>query len=216
MMNETPRRSRRLVLKDHVGVADVNAFADARDWTVLGTVERDPEKGFFFEKKWAARAGVSMHYIVDEFLGERYMMAMSRHGNPDRELTRLSAGLDTWSLDEALFQFDASVYGADKERAVRLLAAISPLRRTSRSLSVSSRRPEAATRAFGLPRSGPWHTRTGRNTGKHWRPSPFAIRKRRFVGTRSRSWKTGKGVFRRSPPLPLETALVNGRRPIPI
>ncbi|MFC6881992.1 MULTISPECIES: hypothetical protein [Actinomadura] len=126
MMNETPRRSRRLVLKDHVGVADVNAFADARDWTVLGTVERDPEKGFFFEKKWAARAGVSMHYIVDEFLGERYMMAMSRHGNPDRELTRLSAGLDTWSLDEALFQFDASVYGADKERAVRLLAAISP------------------------------------------------------------------------------------------
>jgi hypothetical protein len=126
MMDETPHRSRRLVLKDHVGVADVNAFAAARDWTVLGTIERSPEKGVFFEKKWAARAGLSVHYIVDEFLGERYMMAMSRHGDPDLELADLSAGLDAWSRDEALFLFDASVYGADKERAVRLLAAISP------------------------------------------------------------------------------------------
>jgi hypothetical protein len=42
-MNDMPRRSRRLVLKDHVGIADVNAFAAARNWTVLGTVERNPE-----------------------------------------------------------------------------------------------------------------------------------------------------------------------------
>ncbi|KAA5835992.1 HEAT repeat domain-containing protein [Saccharopolyspora hirsuta] len=113
-----------MALKDHVTMAEVNEFAAARGWTELGTMRADPGAGVFFEKKWQVRDELSLHYVVDDLAGERYVLAMGP--DPDAELAELTSGLDTWTISEAAFNFDASVYRADKDRAVRLLGVVSP------------------------------------------------------------------------------------------
>ncbi|MEU3986996.1 hypothetical protein OG229_14820 [Streptomyces platensis] len=126
-MNERRHYSRRLALKDHITMADVNQYAESHGWVSIGVIKKNPDEGVFYEKKWQVREGISFHYIVDDFMGERYVMAVSQDSDADDELTGLSSGLDTWTMDEAILNFDASVYGADKERAVSLLGVISPL-----------------------------------------------------------------------------------------
>ncbi|MEV0603446.1 hypothetical protein AB0I82_29700 [Streptomyces sp. NPDC050315] len=126
-MNGRSHYSRRLALKDHVTMAEVNQYAETRGWDSIGIINRNPDEGVFYEKKWQVRDGLSFHYIVDDFMGERYVMAVSQTPDADEKLTELSSGLDTWTTDEATFNFDASVYGADKERAVSLLGIVSPL-----------------------------------------------------------------------------------------
>ncbi|MFI6692843.1 HEAT repeat domain-containing protein [Streptomyces sp. NPDC050433] len=120
--------SRRLALKDHVAIEDVNNFAGSRNWAVAGVVNRDPEEGIFFEKKWRIGEGFAFHYIVDDFMGERYVVVVGQSEfESESYLDVIVSGLDCWSAGEAVLKFDSSVYVADRVRAVRLLGVVSPL-----------------------------------------------------------------------------------------
>ncbi|CAM5358283.1 HEAT repeat domain-containing protein [Streptomyces atroolivaceus] len=120
--------SRNLVVKEDAEPEEVRAFADRNGWDFVGQVERDPEKGTFYEVAWDAGDGGSIHYVVDEFADVVYLVVR----NSDRiaaeeRADRIADQLPVWRLDDMLEEFDASVYPAGWAKALMRLGVGSPL-----------------------------------------------------------------------------------------
>jgi len=120
--------SHRLVLKDHTGVMDVQRAAVELGWDSLGLLDRDPARRVYTELAWEAENGVTVHYVEDESVDERYVTtaggtAASRAG----VLARIAGSVDVWSLDDLMFEVSAARYASGRARAVMRLGVASPL-----------------------------------------------------------------------------------------
>ncbi|TCC08112.1 HEAT repeat domain-containing protein [Kribbella soli] len=114
------RTSRRLILRDHVGNADVRAFVDAAGWTFVGQIDRDLEHGIGYEAKWSTDGG-DAHYVVDEFADVVYLLA------PDAAHASIENALSVWTLDELIEDSYVHVYPAGWAKSVLRLGAGAPV-----------------------------------------------------------------------------------------
>jgi hypothetical protein len=121
-MPDFDRMSRRLILRDHVGAADIRSFSEAAGWTFLGDIARDPEKKIFCEAQWDIGDGSSAHYVVDEFADVHYMVATD--GKTD---SLIETGLSVWTVDEMLEDCYVHVYPAGWSKSLLRLGAGAPL-----------------------------------------------------------------------------------------
>ncbi|MBB6038391.1 HEAT repeat domain-containing protein [Phytomonospora endophytica] len=120
--------SRRLVLKTHTGVIELQRSAEELGFDSLGMLDRDPVRRTYTELAWEARDGVTVHYVEDEFADERFVVA--RGGTSDaREdvLDRFAEVVDVWSLDDLMYEVSAARYASGRARAVMRLGVGSPL-----------------------------------------------------------------------------------------
>ncbi|GAA3851086.1 hypothetical protein [Streptomyces sedi] len=123
-MTGTRHLSRRVVLRDHVTVEELSALAATRNWATRGAIPRNRDEGIFFEKIWDVSEETRVHYVVDDFLGERYLLVSGPQEPSGAELQELTTGIDQWSVDEAALAFDGSVYVPEQERTTFLLGAV--------------------------------------------------------------------------------------------
>jgi hypothetical protein len=120
--------SRRLLLQDSVRPGDIRALAEANDWTFVGDIDPDPENQVFYEAKWDTSEGVSIHYVVDEVVNERYVVAAGDdEARVGGVMSTVENRLDVWTLDELLNSYDITPYPAGHAQAVLRLGAGSPL-----------------------------------------------------------------------------------------
>lgn len=114
------RTTRRLILRDHVGNADIRAFVEAAGWTLVGEIERDPEHGMGYEAKWSTADG-DAHYVVDEFADVFYLLA------PDAAHASIENALSVWTLDEMIEDCYVHVYPAGWAKSTLRLGAGAPV-----------------------------------------------------------------------------------------
>ncbi|MEV0650441.1 HEAT repeat domain-containing protein [Phytomonospora sp. NPDC050363] len=121
--------SHRLVLKDHAGFAALAECAETHGWTSLGMLERDPGQRVYRELAWSAGDDMTVHYVEDEFVDERFVFA--KGGTAEARETALSGVAGTvavWSLDDLMYEVSAAAYPAGRARAVMRLGVGSPAR----------------------------------------------------------------------------------------
>lgn len=127
-MPDLNRTSRRLILRDHVDAADIRSFTQSAEWTFLGDIDRDPERGVFYEAKWDTGDGGSVHYIVDEFADVHFMVvAQDDPDAAEATLSRIEGGLAVWTLDEMIEDCYVHVYPAGWAKSLLRLGAGAPL-----------------------------------------------------------------------------------------
>ncbi|GHH10965.1 hypothetical protein [Streptomyces lanatus] len=127
-MPDLSRTSRRLILHDRVEGADIQELAQRAGWTFLGDIDRDPERGVFYEAKWDIGNGGSAHYIVDEFADVPYMVVV--HEDPsvtDETLATIEQSLAVWTVDEMLEDCYVNVWPAGWVKALLRVGAGAPL-----------------------------------------------------------------------------------------
>lgn len=140
------RTTRRLILRDHVGNAEIRAFVDASGWTFVGEIDRDPEQGIGYEAKWATVGG-DAHYVVDEFADVVYLLA------PDAAHASIENALSVWTLDELVEDSYVHVYPAGWAKSALRLGAGAPVvaeERVVDHLMYSSRYADAQVRRAAL------------------------------------------------------------------
>lgn len=121
-------RSRNVVLREEVEPSAVRAVADRNGWIFFAQVDRDPERGIFYEVRWNVPDGGTMHYIIDEVADCVYVVA--RHDDcatAERAVGEVARQLPSWTLEEMLHDFDVSIYPAGWERALLRLGAGAPV-----------------------------------------------------------------------------------------
>ncbi|HKQ98564.1 MAG TPA: hypothetical protein VJV75_11875 [Candidatus Polarisedimenticolia bacterium] len=127
-MPDLNRTSRRLILRDHVDAAAIRSFTQSAGWTFLGDIDRDPERGVFYEAKWDSGDGGSVHYVVDEFADVHFMVVANENSNAaDETLSRIESALAVWTLDEMLNDCYVHVYPAGWAKSLLRLGAGAPL-----------------------------------------------------------------------------------------
>ncbi|MCX5058290.1 HEAT repeat domain-containing protein [Streptomyces sp. NBC_00201] len=153
-MPDLNRTSRRLILRDHVDAAAIRAFTDNAGWTFLGDIDRDPDRGVFYEAKWDTDTGGSVHYIVDEFADVPYMVVSNDAPDVAEEtLSRIEDGLAVWTLDEMLDDCYVHVYPAGWAKSLLRLGAGAPVHAVDSVVShvvFSSEHDDAAVRRAAI------------------------------------------------------------------
>ncbi|MFE4247966.1 hypothetical protein ACFRU3_00520 [Streptomyces sp. NPDC056910] len=135
-MPDLNRTSRRLILRDHVDAAAIRSFTQGAGWTFVGDIDRDPERGVFYEAKWGLGDGGSVHYVVDEFADVHFMVVANEDPKAAQEtLSRIEVALAVWTVDEMLNDCYVHVYPAGWAKSLMRLGAGAPLHATESVVS---------------------------------------------------------------------------------
>ncbi|MFH8679283.1 HEAT repeat domain-containing protein [Streptomyces lydicus] len=127
-MSDLSRMGRRLILRDHVEAGDIRSFTRNSGWTFLGDIERDPERGVFYEAKWESGDGGSVHYVVDELADVHYMVVTNEDPEAAEKVrSRIEGALAVWTLDEMLDDCYVHVYPAGWAKSLLRLGAGAPV-----------------------------------------------------------------------------------------
>jgi hypothetical protein len=113
----------RVVLKEHVGEAEMNRLAAREGWIFGGEIDRTEEAPF--ERFWRTADGAaSIHYVEDWIIGLVYVVADAPDPAPLAESIR--AALDGWSLADAVRMFGRARTLEEKADALYHLGAMAP------------------------------------------------------------------------------------------
>lgn len=122
-----PAMSRKLVLRDRVDASSVRAVAEESGWAYVGQIKADPESGTCYEVKWETGNGTAVHYIVDDFVGMAYLVAMNENREAAEDVIDHAAeALPCWSVAEMLIEAGTHVYPADWAAALLRLGVGAP------------------------------------------------------------------------------------------
>ncbi|MDQ8702668.1 hypothetical protein RCO28_09225 [Streptomyces sp. LHD-70] len=126
-MPAEPCISRKVILRDSVTEDDIFEVTERNEWRYAGDVEPDPAQGTFYEARWATGKDGSLHYIVDDYACQSYMVAMdSDPRTAERVIAIIEQSLAVWSLDEAFRSYGAAAFAPSRAKSVLLLGLISP------------------------------------------------------------------------------------------
>ncbi|WP_405521762.1 hypothetical protein [Streptomyces canus] len=153
-MPDLNRTSRRLILRDQVDASDIRSFTQSTGWDFLGDIDRDPERGVFYEAKWDTGDGRSVHYIVDEFADVCYMVVANTDSDEAEEtLSQIAGSLAAWTSEDLLNDCYVHVYPAGWAKSLLRLGAGAPLRAEDSVVShvvFSSEHEDASVRSAAV------------------------------------------------------------------
>lgn len=142
--------SRRAVLKESVDEDDIFRVTDRNRWKYAGDIEPDPTKGTFYEARWVVSDQGSLHYIVDDFACQAYMIVMhtDKH-EAENVIGIIEESLPVWTADEAVKNFDSAGFSPSRAKALMLVGLVTSAHPDNEVLSrvrASAKNPDVRIR----------------------------------------------------------------------